>query len=103
GRDGQTAVLHGTQPYSRLERALLQLTGLPRSERAPTPEQALAAYGSGTTKEFADVLDLDHAATIRALEASGARRIAAAGDALWSGGLRLVPSSIALASRVAVG
>jgi protein-disulfide isomerase-like protein with CxxC motif len=103
GRDRQTAVLHGTQHYARLEREVLRVTGLPRIERVPTPEEALAAYGSGTTKEFADVLDLDNAATIRALEANGARRVPEAGDMLWSGGLRLVPSRAALATRVAVG
>jgi protein-disulfide isomerase-like protein with CxxC motif len=101
GRDGQTAVLHGTQRYTRLEREVVRVTGLPRTERAPTTGEALAAYGSGTTKEFAELLDLDQEATIRTLEASGTRRTPVAGDALWGDGLRLAPPNTAPTSRAA--
>ncbi|HJZ46871.1 MAG TPA: DsbA family protein [Roseiflexaceae bacterium] len=86
GRGGQTTTVHGTQPYARLEQALLQLTGLPRAGRAPTPDEALAAYRIGTTREFAELLGLDHGAAIQVLETSGAVRTPVAGDALWSAG-----------------
>lgn len=99
GRDGRTTAMHGTQQYAALERALLQQTGLPRAERKPTPAEALAAYGAGTTKEFAELLGLDLDATIRALEASGARRTPVAGDAVWSADHRLVSPKTTTFSR----
>lgn len=81
---GKRAVLHGSQPYARLEQALLQVTGLEPATQTPTPEQALKAYQSGTTKEFAELLNRSHAATAEALTAIGAKRRAIAGDAFWS-------------------
>jgi predicted DsbA family dithiol-disulfide isomerase len=86
GREGQTTALHGSQPYARLEQVLLRLTGLPRVELAPTPDKALAAYGAGTTREFAELLGLEHSAAVQVLAASGAVRTPLAGDALWSAG-----------------
>ena len=77
--------LRGTQPYERLERGLLKATGWEPSGRTPTPAEALAAYGSGTTREFAELLGLGHDETVRALEENGGVRRPIAGDALWSG------------------
>ena len=83
GCDGGIVTVHGSQPYARLERAVLQVTGLPPAKQPPTLDQGLATYGSGTTKEFAELLNLDHAAAVRVLEASGVDRTPVAGDAVW--------------------
>lgn len=83
GRNGQGLVLRGTQPYDRLEAALLQVTELPKAERVPTAAEALQAYGSGTTREFAELLGLSADATRAALLGAGAVQRPIAGDALW--------------------
>lgn len=84
GENGKGFVLRGAQPYERLEGALLELTGLERSTVQPTVAEALTVYGSGTTKEFAELLGLSLDATREALTASGAKARLIAGDALWS-------------------
>lgn len=84
GEDGQGFVLRGAQSYERLEGALLELTGLERATAQPTAAEALAAYGSGTTKEFAELLGLSLDETQKALTAAGAKARPIAGDALWS-------------------
>lgn len=82
-QDGDARVLRGTQSFEALERALLKLADIPKSERQPTVEEALASYGSGTTKEFAALLNLSLVETEAALEAAGARREPLANSALW--------------------
>jgi len=84
GTDGQTAVLHGTQSYAKLEQTFLQITGLPRSGQTPTATEILAAYGSGTTPEFAEALGLGVEETRETLESAGAVAIPVADDALWT-------------------
>jgi len=81
----QAQVLSGTVPYAQLEAALLKVSGLARSTQSPTAEAALAAYGSGTTLEFAMLLGLAPAAAAEQLHSAGAHQTPIAGDALWSG------------------
>lgn len=81
---GQGLVLRGGQPFRRLEDALLQVTGLPRVEGKPSAAEALAAYGTGTTREFAELLELEPAQAADALRAAGGSAQAIAGDLLWS-------------------
>lgn len=83
GEGDRSRVLVGSQPFERLEAALLEVTGLPRSSRRPNAADLLARYGSGTTREFAEALQVDHEATARALLDVGAERIPVAGDALF--------------------
>lgn len=84
GHDNQTRVLRGTQPFTKLEQAFLQISGLEGIETHPSTKEVLLAYGSGTTREFAEVLGLEQEATIDSLITAGARRTPLAGDALWS-------------------
>jgi protein-disulfide isomerase-like protein with CxxC motif len=83
GSDRQPVVLHGSQNYKRLEETVLRVTGIPRAQRAPRPEEALAAYGSGTTLEFAELLDVSRGEVGELLTANGATRFEVAGDTLW--------------------
>jgi hypothetical protein len=46
-------------------------------------EEALAAYGTGTLREFGELLRLDDAAAADALRAAGARVDEAASGQLW--------------------
>jgi putative protein-disulfide isomerase len=50
----------GARPWARLESSLLSALALPDAQpaRAPTVDVALEAYASGTTLEFATLLDL---------------------------------------------
>lgn len=84
GGNGQL-VIRGHQPYARLEQAILQVTGLSGpTPPPPTAAQALSAYRSGTTREFAEVLQLSQENAALALIQAGAQRRELAGDALWS-------------------
>jgi predicted DsbA family dithiol-disulfide isomerase len=84
--DGQRLTVHGAQSYARLEQLLLRVTGFAPADRVVSPREALAAYGTGTTREFAELLGLDQATTRKLLQESGARRTSIAGDVLWSAG-----------------
>lgn len=70
--NGKGAVLGGTQPFARLEEALLRLSGLPASRRKVTTAEALAAYRSGTLKEFAELLEQSPDEAAGALRQAGA-------------------------------
>lgn len=80
----QPWVMKGSQPFFRLERALEAVLGALPPAREVTVEAVLAAYGSGTTREFVEVLQLDEAATEAALQTAGARSREVAGSRLWS-------------------
>ena len=82
-QDGNARVVRGTQTFEALERALLSVVTIAKSERQPTVDEALAAYGSGTTREFAELLNLSLEDTEAALTVAGARREDRAGSALW--------------------
>jgi len=83
-RDGLTTMLPGMQRYADLECLVLRLSGLPRADRAPTPRDALATYRRGTTREFAELLDLEDAAAVAPLKANGAHQQPVGGAAWWS-------------------
>jgi predicted DsbA family dithiol-disulfide isomerase len=83
--DNGQLVIRGNQSFARLEQAILQLTGLSHSIQSPTAAEALAAYRSGTTKEFSELLQLNYEKTKVALAEAGAHRWDLAGDTLWIG------------------
>lgn len=80
----QPWVLRGSQPFFRLQRALEATLGALPEPKAVDAASALAAYGSGTTREFSEVLELDGPATEAALRAAGARSRGLAASQLWS-------------------
>lgn len=73
GRRGAVQVLRGPQRYAQLRAALRDAVGtdLP-PERPITPATALQAYGSGTAREFAELLELDEPTAEAELRAAGA-------------------------------
>jgi hypothetical protein len=75
--------LVGTQPYRRLEQMLLALADWEPSNVRPTAVEALAAYGRGTTLEFAELLGVDSDAARRQLEMAGATPHPVGGDFAW--------------------
>lgn len=77
-------VMRGTQPFFRLERALTAVLGELPPAREVSVEAVLQEYGSGTTREFSEVLGLDEAETEAALRKAGARSRPLAGSQLWS-------------------
>ncbi|HEU4630619.1 MAG TPA: DsbA family protein [Gemmatimonadaceae bacterium] len=79
-------LLRGAQTYERLVATLGRALGhtLP-PDRWVTPMEALAAYGTGTLREFGELLGLDDAATAGALRAAGARVDELASGQLWRG------------------
>ena len=77
-------VMRGAQPFHRLERALEAVLGELPPARTASVERVLEEYGSGTTREFSEVLGLDEAATVAALQRAGARGRPLAGSQLWS-------------------
>ncbi len=77
-------VMRGSQPFFRLERALTAVLGELPPARDGTVAEVLREYGSGTTREFGEVLGLDDKATVVALREAGARGRALAGQHLWS-------------------
>lgn len=80
----QPWIMRGSQPFFRLQRALeAVLDGLPPA-REVSVEEVLREYGSGTTREFSEVLELDAEATEAALRQAGARGRPLAGSHLWS-------------------
>jgi putative protein-disulfide isomerase len=72
----------GARPWPEVESALLAALALPdaRPARAPTVDAALQAYGSGTTLEFAALLELTPHEVEAQLDAAGATRR----DQLWT-------------------
>jgi predicted DsbA family dithiol-disulfide isomerase len=85
GAEGvQPWIMRGTQPYFRLERALRAVLGELPEERSTALDDVFAAYGSGTTPEFAEVLGLDLVETAAALRRTGLREQAVAGSAWWT-------------------
>lgn len=85
GAEGaQPRVMRGTQPYFRLERALHAVLGELPPERSTALDDVLAAYGSGTTPEFAEVLGLELDETAAALRSAGLREQVVAGSAWWT-------------------
>jgi predicted DsbA family dithiol-disulfide isomerase len=85
GAEGvQPWIMRGTQPYFRLERALRAVLGELPPERSTAIDDVLAAYGSGTTPEFAAVLGLELDETAAALRRAGLREQAVAGSAWWT-------------------
>jgi predicted DsbA family dithiol-disulfide isomerase len=80
----EARVLRGTQPYFRMERALEAALGELPPRRTVEVAEVLDEYGSGTTREFMEVLELDEAQAEAALRAAGARSVPLAGSALWS-------------------
>ena len=62
----------------------ITVTGLPRSEHTPIPAEVLAAYGSGSTLEFVEVLNLHWEETARTLTALKTHPTSRTGDRLWS-------------------
>lgn len=80
----QPWLMRGSQPFFRLQRALEGVLGdLPPARQVNT-ESVLREYGSGTTRELAEVLELDEPSTQAALEAAGARSRPLAGSRLWT-------------------
>lgn len=80
----QPWVLRGSQPFFRLQRALEAVLGELPEARPVDAKSVLEAYGSGTTREFSEVLELDAPATEAVLRAAGARSRGLAGSQLWS-------------------
>lgn len=80
----QPWVMRGAQPFFRLERALEIALGELPPAREVRVEAVLEEYGSGTTREFAEVLGLDAEATEAALRQAGAQSRPLAGSHLWS-------------------
>lgn len=77
-------VMRGAQPFFRLERALEIALGELPPAREVQVEELLEEYRSGTTREFAEVLDLDTANTEATLRKAGAESRPLAGSHLWS-------------------
>ena len=82
--DDEPRVMRGTQPFHRLERALEAVLGELPPAREATPTAVLQAYGSGTTREFAEVLEMDDGAAAAELKAAGAHGRPLAGSRLWT-------------------
>ena len=80
----QPWAMRGSQPFFRLERALEVALGDLPPAREVSVEAVLREYGSGTTREFSEVLQLDEEATEAALRQAGARSRSLAGSRLWS-------------------
>ena len=80
----QPWIMKGSQPFFRFERALEEaLGGLPPA-REVSVEAVLQEYGSGTTREFSEVLQLDAEATEAVLREAGATSRTLAGSRLWT-------------------
>jgi predicted DsbA family dithiol-disulfide isomerase len=80
----QPRMMRGSQPFFRLERALEAMLGELPPAREVSVEDVLREYGTGTTREFSEVLGLDEEATSVALQRAGARSRMLAGSRLWS-------------------
>lgn len=84
----QPWVMRGSQPFFRLQRALeVALGGLP-APRSTEVREVLEAYGSGTTRELSEVLELDRESTEARLREGGAVSQPLAGSQLWTAGTR---------------
>lgn len=80
GPDGKGLAIGGTQPFARLEEALLRAGRLAARRKRVTAPEALAAYRSGTLPEFAELLEMRPEEAVNALRQAGAT---ARGE-LWS-------------------
>ena len=80
----QPWVMRGSQPFFRLERALEAALGDLPVMRQVSVDEVLQEYGSGTTREFSEVLEMSQEATVAALREAGAEERALAGSQLWS-------------------
>jgi hypothetical protein len=74
GPAGETR-LRGTQVFETLENAVLLTAGLTKAARTPTAAEALASYGSGTLREFAELLQLGESDAEAAITRQGAVRL----------------------------
>lgn len=79
----QPWVMRGSQPFFRLERALGAVLGEPPKAQEVTVEAVLQQYGSGTTREFSEVLELDEERTFAALQQAGVVGKPVASSHLW--------------------
>lgn len=79
----QPRVMRGVQPFFRLERALEAVLGELPPSRDVDVSAVLDAYGSGTTREFSEVLGLDESATEASLRDAGGLSRPLAGSTLW--------------------
>ena len=80
----EPVLLRGAQSYERLVAALARALGdTPPPDRPVTPEAALASYGTGTLREFGELLGQDDETTVAALRAIGARVDRLASGQLW--------------------
>lgn len=79
----QPWVMRGAQPFFRLERALEIALGELPPAREVSVEAVIEEYRSGTTREFAEVLELDAEKTEAALRKAGAEGRPLAGSHLW--------------------
>lgn len=84
---GRSVVMRGPQPYFRLATALRTALGDELApEREVTPAEALRAYGTGTLREFAELLGETVERTEVLLLAAGARVDEEASGMVWRGG-----------------
>lgn len=76
----------GARPWAQLESSLLSALALPDAQPAgaPTVDGALEAYGSGSTLEFATLLDLPSRETESQLDAARARRRRVGSSHYWT-------------------
>ena len=79
-------VVVGALPWAQVESFVLSALALPDAQpaRAPTVAVALEAYGSGTTLEFATLLDLPSPETESRLDAARARRRNVGSSHYWT-------------------
>lgn len=79
----QAWLMRGAQPFFRLERALEAALGELPPAKEVSVEAVLEAYGSGTTREFAEVLGLGEEEAEAALREAGAGSRELAGSRFW--------------------
>lgn len=82
--NGQQITLHGAQAYRQLLRALHLVSDHVEAEGTPGVDEALAVYRSGTSREFAELLNVETEEAEAMLENTGARRRSVGRSAVWS-------------------
>jgi protein-disulfide isomerase-like protein with CxxC motif len=82
-RNNKARIVRGTQPFAVLEATLLDSVSAPKAAQTPSVAEALAHYQTGTTKEFAELLNLSSAETKAALATAGAEYVTLANSELW--------------------
>lgn len=82
--NGEDVVLHGTSSFRRLLAAVATAGVATPDIRPPTVAEALTAYATGTTREFAELLEVGDRRAEEMLTAAGAERHTVAGSAIWS-------------------